>query len=282
MPEPVTPSSADRWESGAAYEGYIGRWSRLVAREFLDWLDLPDGLAWLDVGCGTGVLTRAILESCAPRSVVGVDPSGGFLDHARATTSDARTRFERGNADATGQDDASFDVAVAGLVLNFVPDVRAALAEAQRVVRPGGTVGAYVWDYASGMQLIRVFFDAAIALDPAMAAHDEAVRFPITHEGRLAETFEAAGMLDVDHRPIDVPTVFRDFDDLWTPFLGGTGTAPTYVATLDERARDALRDRLHNSLPIEADGSIRLTARAWAVRGRRAPRPGRPPRQPGS
>jgi SAM-dependent methyltransferase len=267
----VTSVSTDRWASGDAYEGYIGRWSRLVAPLFLDWLGVPEGRAWLDVGCGTGVLTRAILEHCAPRSIVGVDPSGPFVDHARRATADARVRFETGNADATGQPLESADAVVAGLVLNFVPDLPSALAEATRVVLPGGTVAGYVWDYAAGMQLLRHFFDAAIALDPDLAPHDEAVRFPITHEGRLAAAFGAAGLVDVGDRPIDIPTVFRDFDDLWTPFLGGTGAAPTYVATLDEGARTALRERLRESVPIEADGTIHLTARAWAVKGRRPP-----------
>jgi SAM-dependent methyltransferase len=265
----VTTNGTDRWASGEAYEGYIGRWSRLVAPEFLDWLAAAPGLDWLDLGCGTGVLTRAILERCAPRSIVGVDPSGPFLEHARASIADARVRFEIASADATGQPDGAFDAAVAGLVLNFVPDLPAALAEAQRVVRPGGKVTGYVWDYARGMQLLRTFFDAAIDLDPAMRAHDEGVRFPITHEGRLAQAFEAAGLEEVAQRPIDVALVFRDFDDLWSPFLSGTGPAPAYVISLDEPARMALRDRLRAALPEGDDGSINLTARAWAVRGRR-------------
>ena len=198
------------------------------------------------------------------------DPSGAFLQHARTLTADRRARFEIGSADATGQPAESVDAAVAGLVLNFVPDLSAALDEVQRVVRPDGIVAGYVWDYASGMQLLRYFFDAAIALDPNVAAHDEGVRFPITHEGRLAVAFAAAGLDDVGQRPIDIATVFPDFDDLWTPFLGGTGAAPTYVATLDEPARNALREQVRASLPIEPDGSIHLTARVWAVRGRRS------------
>jgi SAM-dependent methyltransferase len=265
----MSVSAGDRWASGAAYEGYIGRWSRQVAPEFVDWLAQPAGLRWLDVGCGTGILTRTILERSDPASVVGVDPSQPFIDHARKEVDDARIAFRIGSAESTGCDDASVDAVVAGLVLNFVPDLGTALAEALRVVRRGGVVAGYVWDYASGMQLLRRFFDAAIALDPEMRAHDEGVRFPITHEGRLAAAFEAAGLIDVDHRPIDVPTVFRDFDDLWTPFLRGTGPAPAYVDSLDEPARTALRDRLRASLTEEPDGSIRLTARAWAVRGRR-------------
>jgi SAM-dependent methyltransferase len=266
----VTSTGSDGWSSGAAYEGYIGRWSRLVAPLFLDWLDVPPGADWLDMGCGTGILTRAILGHCHPRSVVGIDPSAPFLEHARTATADARARFETGSADATGQPDASADAVAAGLVLNFVPDLGSALDEAQRVVRPGGIVAGYVWDYASGMQLLRAFFDAAIALDPTLAEHDEGVRFPITHEGRLAVAFAAAGLDDVRQRPIDVPTVFSEFDDLWNPFLRGTGPAPAYVIGLDEADRTALRERLRASLPTEPDGSIHLTARAWAVRGRRS------------
>ena len=265
----MSVSTGDRWASGAAYEGYIGRWSRLVAPLFVDWLAQPTGSRWLDVGCGTGILTRTILDRSDPASVVGVDPSQPFVDHARQAVADRRVTFRVGTADSTGCDPASVDAVVAGLVLNFVPDLGAALAEAKRAVRPGGIVAGYVWDYAAGMQLLRRFFDAAIALDPGMRAHDEGVRFPITHEGRLAAAFEGAGLVDVDDRPIDVPMVFRDFDDLWTPFLHGTGPAPAYVVALAEPARAALRDRLRASLTEEPDGSIRLTARAWAVRGRR-------------
>ena len=158
---------------------------------------------------------------------------------------------------------------VSGLVLNFVPDLGAALAEMLRVTRPGGVVAGYVWDYAGGMELIRRFWDAAIELDPAARGLDEGIRFPICAPGPLQRAFESAGLAGVEVRPIDVPTVFRDFDDYWTPFLSGVGPAPGYAAALDPARRDALRERLDATLPREPDGRIALTARAWAVRGRR-------------
>ena len=265
----MTAPRTDRWSSGGAYESYIGRWSRLVAPEFLDWLDIPRGRRWLDVGCGTGALTGAILERCGPRSVVGVDPSEPFIAHASATVVDARATFVVGTAAATGLDDRGVDVVVSALVLNFVPDLGDALAEALRVVSPGGVIAGYVWEYAEGMELLRRFWDAAVALDPDTRALDEGVRFENAAPDRLAAAFSAAGLTAVDLRPIEVPTVFADFDDLWTPFLSGTGPGPAYVAALAEPARNALRERLRASVSAEPDGSIRLVARAWAVRGRR-------------
>jgi len=261
--------SADRWVSGSAYDSYIGRWSRRVAPDFLDWLELPADRRWLDVGCGTGALTAAILTRCDPRSVIGVDPSETFVAHARATVRDARATFAEGTAAMTGLTDGEVDVVVSGLVLNFVPDLGAALAEAQRVVRPGGLVAGYIWDYAEGMQLLRRFWDAAVALDPAAHPLDEAVRFPSAAPEPLAAAFAAAGLEAVAVRPIEVPTVFSDFDDLWQPFLSGTAPAPGYVASLDDPARIALRERLRASVAHEPDGSIRLVARAWATRGHR-------------
>jgi trans-aconitate methyltransferase len=263
----VTAPGSDRWSSGSAYESYIGRWSRLVAPVFLDWLVIPPGRRWLDAGCGTGALTEAILARCQPSSVVGVDPSEPFVAHARTSVVDARATFEVGTAAETGLADDDVDVVVSALVLNFVPDVSATLAEARRVLSPGGVVAGYVWDYAEGMQLLRRFWDSAAAVDPAARVMDEGARFEHAAPEPLAAAFAAAGLSAVDVRPIDISTVFVDFNDLWTPFLGGTGVGPAYVASLGEVARDALRRRLQASLDVEPDGSIRLMARAWAVRG---------------
>lgn len=260
----------DVWAAGKLYEPYVGRWSRLVARTFLDGLAVPDAKDWLDVGCGTGALSQTIVERRNPRSVTGLDPSAGFVEYARAHVTGGRARFEVGDAQAMPFEAASFDAAVSGLVLNFVAQPSRAVAEMARVVRPRGVVAAYVWDYAGRMELMRHFWDAAVALDRAAQDLDEGRRFPLCAPEPLAALFAQAGLHDVDTRAIDVPTVFRDFDDYWSPFLGGQGPAPGYAMSLTEERRALLRDRIRSRLPVEPDGTIRLVARAWAVRGRTA------------
>jgi trans-aconitate methyltransferase len=226
---------------------------------------VPPGRRWLDVGCGTGALTSAILARGEPAQVVGVDPSPAHVDWAIAHVSDPRVRFEI--ADATHLPPLQVDVAVAGLVLNFVAEPDAAV-RAMAEAATGGTVAAYVWDYAEKMEMIRYFWDAAVALDATAADLDEGVRFPLCRPERLAELWHGAGLREVEVRAIDIPTVFRDFDDYWTPFLGGQAPAPAYAMSLDDDARGALRERIRARLPIASDGSISLVARAWAVRGR--------------
>lgn len=256
---------SDTWERGSPYERYVGRWSRRIAPAFLSWLAIPAGRRWLDVGCGTGALCAAIVDCCSPSSVAGVEPSEGFLKTAKENLA-GRAALHQGSATAIPLGDASADVVVSGLVLNFVPDPRAGLLEMARASTGGGTIGAYVWDYAGKMELMRYFWDAAVELDPGAAALDEGVRFPLCRPQALEELFAGAGLEEVDVRPIDVPTKFASFEDYWEPFLGGQGPAPAYAMSLDEAARARLRDRVRERLPIEADGSIALTARAWAVR----------------
>lgn len=258
-----------RWDDGAAYESYVGRWSRLVAHEFLAWLDAPAQADWLDIGCGAGALTQTILAMAAPANVRGIDLSPDFVAFARMHTADPRASFAVGDAQALPEPDAICDVAVSGLALNFVPESDRAAAELTRVVRPGGVVAAYVWDYAGAMQLMRYFWDAAVALNPTAVALDEGRRFPLCAPDPLTQLFTQPGLRQVETRAIDAPTVFRDFDDYWTPFLSGQGPASGYAMSLSERDRTALRQELRRRLPIASDGSIALIARAWAVKGRR-------------
>ena len=259
-------SVSDTWEIADPYERYVGRWSRQVAPRFLEWLAIPPGRRWLDVGCGTGALGAAIIERCAPQAVVGVEPSEGFLKSA-AKNLGSKALLRQGSAAAIPLERASVDVAVSGLVLNFVPDPAAGLAEMARVCAPGGTIGAYVWDYAGKMQLMRQFWDAAAALDPRAASLDEGVRFPSCHPDALRALWDRAGLRNIEVTAIDIPTRFESFDDYWSPFLGGQGPAPAYAMSLDEAARERLRARLEQSVPAARDGSIALIARAWAIRG---------------
>jgi SAM-dependent methyltransferase len=175
-----------------------------------------------------------------------------------------------GDAQALPFEEAAFDAAVSGLVLNFVPDPARMVGAMRRVVKPGGVVAIYVWDYAGEMQLMRYFWDAATAMDPEARELDEGRRFPLCRPGPLAELARGAGLDEVETRPLDVPTAFRDFDDYWKPFLGGQGPAPGYCMSLDEERRAALRDAIRAALPVRPDGGITLMARAWAVKGRRA------------
>ncbi len=258
---------SDVWAGGAAYEPYVGRWSRRVAREFLDWSALPADSTWLDIGCGTGALSQAILQAAAPRDMTGIDRSADYIAHLRSQNDDRRARFVVGDAQALPVETSSYDAVVSGLVLNFILQPRQAVREMVRAARSGGVVAAYVWDYAGKMQLLRHFWNAAAALDPAASESDEGRRFPICRLAALEELFQQAGLRQVAVQPIDISTDFQDFDDYWRPFLGGQGPAPGYAMSLSEERRAALRDRLRAALPFALDGSIPLVARAWAVRG---------------
>lgn len=260
-------SRHDAWQAGDRYEAYMGRWSRQIAPRFLDWLGAPDGLDWLDAGCGTGALSQTILARCNPKSLIAIDPSEGFVATARATIPDQRAAFQVGDAQALALDTASRDVVVSALMLNFVPDKEKALLEMNRVARAGGTVGFYVWDYpGGGMEFMRAFWTAATALDAGALNLTEDRRFPFCTPDGLTGLMKGAGLTGVDCTAIEVPTVFRDFEDYWHPFTLGAGPAPGYCASLDPEARQRLKEKLDDSLPRREDGSIPLKARAWAIK----------------
>jgi len=259
--------SKEVWASGDSYEPYVGRWSRLVAKEFLRWLALPENSQWLDVGCGTGALSQTILEMANPKTVNGIDRSEGYVESVRSRVNDPRAGFEVGNAQMLSFESESFNATVSGLVLNFVPQPDQMIAEMARVVRRGGMVAVYVWDYAGKMQMIRHFWNAVAALDPAARDLDEGRRFPVCNPDPLKKLFQNAGLFQIEVHAIDISTDFHDFNDYWAPFLGGQGPAPGYAMSLSEEQRARLRQRIYNSLPFALDGSIPLAARAWAVRG---------------
>lgn len=261
--------NVDKWTSGADYEQWMGRWSRLLAQDFLDWLNLPTDLRWLDVCCGGGIVTQAIVKRNAPAGIVGVDASAELINFARQHRARPNVTFETADAMALPFPDSTFDVAVCGLGLNFIPSPAQALKEFCRVIRPGGIVAIYVWDYAHGARFLREFWDAARAIDPEAASSDQAHRFPICTPGGLRGLFEQSRLEDSVVHALDVVTRFISFDDYWEPLLTGQGSAPNYLGTRDRKIQDAIRERLRSALPANPQGVIELPARAWAIRARR-------------
>ena len=255
------------WVDGGAYEAYVGRWSRLASIQFVRWLAVPESSRWIDVGCGTGATVDAIATTAAPGMVVGIDPAETFVAYARFRNDGTQARFLVGTAEALPIETGAFDAVVSALVLNSLRDKVAALGEMMRIVRPGGLVAAYVWDYAGEMQVIRRFWDAAAALDSRAADLDPGRTDAICRPERLAGLFREAGLADVETRAIDVPAIFRDFAEFWEPFLVGQGLAPHYCMSLTKEARVRLSERLRTMLPAAADGRIHLLVRAFAVRG---------------
>jgi SAM-dependent methyltransferase len=242
----------------------MGRWSRKIAREFVTWLNSAENLHWLDIGCGTGALSATILERCAPRSLLGIDPSDGFVEHARRHNVKERARFEVAGAGSIPCSDRSIDVVTSALAYNFIPDRAEALSEMQRVVKPGGTVSFYVWDYpGGGIGFIDAFWKAAVALDPSAEALVEGTRFPFCTRDTLRDEATAAGLNDVTVAPIEIQTRFADFETFWRPFTRGAGPAPGYCLSLDEKPRQELKQRLKDKL---GPGPIELPARAWAMK----------------
>ena len=259
----------DKWTSGSAYDRWMGRWSQLLAHDFLNWLAPSSNLRWLDVCCGSGVLTEAIVQRFAPDRVMGIDQSPQQIEFARAHRTSPATSFETGNAMALPFADASFDIAICGLGLNFIPQPELALQEMRRVTVSGAMIAVYVWDYAEGARFLREFWDVAAAIDREEFAYDQAHRFPMCKSESLTKLFESASLADVTVRPLDITTRFESFDDYWQPLLTGQGSAPNYLASRDESTRSAIRERLRNSIPADPNGAIELPARGWAVRGRR-------------
>lgn len=213
-------------------------------------------------------MCEALARSGAQR-VVGIDRAPGYVDHAASLVgrTHPQVTFKVGDAMQLPFPDNTFDAAVSGLVLNFVPDASIMVREMRRVARPGGIVAAYVWDYAERMELLRRFWDAAVALDPAAVKLDERLRFPICNPAALEKGFRNAPLSAVKTSHLDLPIVFRDFEDYWTPFLGGQGPSGGYAMSLSEESRSRLRERLRSTLSAKPDGTIPMTLRAWTVKG---------------
>ncbi len=257
----------DQWAAGSSYEDFMGRWSRRLAPEFIAWLRMPGGVHWLDVGCGTGALANAVCSHAAPASVVGCDPAAPFVEFAREHSRDTRQSFVVAGVGSLPPRSGGYGSVTSLLALNFLPDPEGAVHEMRSVAAMRATVSACVWDYRDGMLFLRHFWDAAASLDSAASALDEGNRFLLCRHDALTALFCDSGLGEVNCEPIEIRTAFASFDDYWRPFLGGTGPAPSYVASLGADHRAILARKLEETLPRGPDGTIVLGARAWAVRG---------------
>jgi SAM-dependent methyltransferase len=263
----MTEAEAKMFAASAAYERFMGRWSRLLAPVYISFAQIESGDRVLDVGAGTGSLASALEATPGVKEVVGVDPSEGLIAYARQNAKAGRARFEVGDAQALKFDDASFDKTMSLLVMNFVPDHDKAIAEMRRVTRPGGGVSACVWDYSDGMQMLRYFWDEAVALDPTADKKDER-HMKLSREGQLGEAWKKAGLKSVQERLLVIEQSYSSFDDYWEPFLKGAGPAGAYAVSLPEERRRQLELRLRKRLlGGRDDGPFVLKAGAWAVRG---------------
>jgi SAM-dependent methyltransferase len=250
-----------------AYERFMGRWSRELAPLLVKFAGVRDGDVVLDVGSGTGVLATAVAARAPSSRIIGIDPAASYVAFAQTRHPGDRVGFEVGDAQQLRFADGSFDRTLSLLVLNFIPHPTKALDEMVRVARPGGTISGAVWDYGQGMEMLRIFWDEAVALNPAADGRDER-HMPLSREGQLDALWRALRLQDVAEEAITIQTRFSSFDDYWLPFLERQGPAGDYVATLTVGEREQLRLRLRKRLLGDRpDGPIVLSARAWAVRG---------------
>ncbi len=253
------------FNDGKAYERLMGRWSRLVGEQFLAWLDAPTGLRWLDVGCGNGAFTEELVARAAPSAVAAVDPSDGQLAHARTRPGMARVDFKTAGAQELPFADAGFDVAVMALAISFVPDPVRAVAEMARVVRRGGIVATYMWDFQAGGVPVHPISVAmkSLGLEPPHPPNPEASRAETLHA-----LWEGAGLESIEARAISIPVTFSSFEDFWDSSTLPVGPVGKAMGALTPVAKEQLRARLREQLPIAADGRIAYEGRANAIKGR--------------
>lgn len=258
-------------QEGQAYERFMGRWSRLTGQQFLDWLRIPSQQRWLDVGCGTGAFTDAILTICDPEFIVAFDPSEQQIAYARSRIADKRVSIRTGTATLIDADSNTFDIAAAALVLNFITDQGKAVAEMARVVRSGGTVAAYVWDFAGRQNITQHLSDAIAAVAPdAERAARAAQQAETTRPAALAHLFRSTGLEAVETKSLDIIAEFDNFDDYWacnTTLISPISVIGIARNSVPTTQLEALKRRLRASLPSDGKGKVSFSARAWAVRG---------------
>jgi ubiquinone/menaquinone biosynthesis C-methylase UbiE len=250
---------------GQAYERMMGRWSRLVAEAFVDWLNAPSNLTWLDVGCGNGAFTEELIARCVPAAVTAVDPSDDQLAYARARPSARVVDFRVGDAQKLSFDKDTFDVAAMALVIAFLPDPSAAVAEMARVVRPGGLVAAYMWDIPGGGVPVHPIY---LALESMGLMSGRPPNSWASERDAMQRFWKEAGLETIETRVIRISTVYSDFEDFWDSNVVPIGPQGKLIASMSASAREELRLRLRDHLPVSSNGRIVFQSFANSIKGR--------------
>lgn len=258
---------ADIFSNAAAYDHYMGRWSRRLAPMFVEFAQIRDGDTVLDVGSGTGALAEAVAAATRSSEITGIDPSSFFVEYGRTHCADPRIRFDVGNALELPYSNATFDQCLAMLVLQLIPQPEKALSEMCRVTHPGGSVAVCNWDASGGMEMLSIFWEEASKLDPAAEPRRNDSR-PYSRYGQLKALWESTGLERVQETGLKIELEFTSFDDYWLPQLGGVGPAGSYLSSLSADRQKALREELwRRCLGNGPDGPFKLHAQSWAVRG---------------
>lgn len=255
------------WSGVEAYDQLMGRWSRLLVPDLIDFAGVENGHRVLDVGCGTGSLSQGLLEYGSKIEVVGVDSATPFVEYADAQLTSQRANLQMADAQDLPFPDDSFDRCLSLLVINFIPNAQAAMREMFRVTRPQGIVAAAVWDYGGGMEMLRSLWDTAVGLDPSAETLHER-NMPYCRGGELTELWIDSGFVGVEETALDATVTFDSFDDYWEPFLAGVGPSGAYVSSLLAEQQAKLREQLSRNLaPAGEHLPITTEVRAWAVLG---------------
>jgi SAM-dependent methyltransferase len=261
-----SPKGRESWNDSNAYDLYVGRWSRLIAEDFLHWLQPPPNVSWLEVGCGTGSLTTEILDRTSPSRVLAIDKSDAYLTKARTQIASPLVSFFKTDLSDLHVG-AEFDYITSGLVLNFLPDVEEKLECMIQYLRTGGSISAFVWDYAGHYQPMRIFWDAAKTLYREAAKFDAGIKYPLCTEGSLKALFEAVDLSNIRFRKIERIATFRDFDDYWLPIASAQGSVSEFLGTLSEDKKNDLKTSVKSKLPMALNGEIKLILSALAIEG---------------
>jgi SAM-dependent methyltransferase len=253
-----------RFTEGAAYERFMGPWTRAVGAVFLHWLAIPAKQRWLDIGCGTGVFTELILEKTAPSEIAAIDPAAAQILYAREKPVAARANFRIADAASLPFDDASFDVVASALALNFIPEREKAVAEMRRVARPGGCVAGYVWDLCGPLAATRHVANVLREMEAKVAPIPGVTS---TRLEALGSLFERAGLVNVALRTIEVELTYPDFEAYWRRFIENPTPASLFARDLPLAGQELFRAKVSANLPAAPDGTITFSARANAVKG---------------